>query len=276
MKHIKLKEKPNFASFDEISKSYFDKEKSKFLNDNKVKIQGFIQEFSDSGSTLYDIKPKKWSDEDKDKLTNCYSKACSKASKLIKSVHMNLEDADKGVCPFCGFSEEWHTDHFLPKSVFPEFSVYPKNLLPICGKCNGRKHNLYITKKRCKPFFYPLIDLESEPEFITAQAVKNEKGVVVISFSISPDELSKDEYAIAKRQFKRLDLNNRYRGQAISLFSKLSRHFSNKSLTLNAAFKIIEQNYNSSQIEEHKNHWKVVFYKSIYNKKTLPNIFNLK
>lgn len=42
-------------------------------------------------------------------------------------------------CPFCGISELSTLDHYLPKELYPEFSVFPKNLVPSCAVCNTRK-----------------------------------------------------------------------------------------------------------------------------------------
>ena len=37
-------------------------------------------------------------------------------------------------CPFCGISESSTLDHYLPKEQYPEFSVFPKNLVPSCAE----------------------------------------------------------------------------------------------------------------------------------------------
>ena len=40
-------------------------------------------------------------------------------------------------CPFCGgISNPSQIDHFLPKSRYGHFSVFPYNLIPICKDCN--------------------------------------------------------------------------------------------------------------------------------------------
>lgn len=45
------------------------------------------------------------------------------------------------VCPYCGFGEISEIDHFLPKSIYPEFSVFYFNLVPSCHICNSKKGN---------------------------------------------------------------------------------------------------------------------------------------
>lgn len=48
-------------------------------------------------------------------------------------------------CPICGRILERSSktgvgnadlDHFLPKSIYPQFALYPENLIPICKDCN--------------------------------------------------------------------------------------------------------------------------------------------
>lgn len=42
-------------------------------------------------------------------------------------------------CPMCQASSIEQLDHFLPQSVFPEFSLLASNLVPVCGACNTLK-----------------------------------------------------------------------------------------------------------------------------------------
>nr|WP_152992636.1 HNH endonuclease [Nonomuraea pusilla] len=42
-------------------------------------------------------------------------------------------------CPLCGRTQVSSLDHFLPKEVFPEFSILADNLVPVCERCNRLK-----------------------------------------------------------------------------------------------------------------------------------------
>ena len=52
---------------------------------------------------------------------------------------MLIRDVAGSVCPYCGINRPGTIDHFAPKERFPEFSVYPINLIQCCGECNTRK-----------------------------------------------------------------------------------------------------------------------------------------
>lgn len=43
------------------------------------------------------------------------------------------------VCSLCGSPAAGTLDHFLPKDIYPEFSIFSKNLIPAC-KCNFSKN----------------------------------------------------------------------------------------------------------------------------------------
>jgi hypothetical protein len=44
------------------------------------------------------------------------------------------------VCPLCdGDMNGPEVDHWLPKSVYPALSCHPKNLVPVCHRCNSRE-----------------------------------------------------------------------------------------------------------------------------------------
>ena len=47
-------------------------------------------------------------------------------------------------CPMCGSGTTGSIDHFLPRDIFPEFSVMLANLVPACTHCNSSaKGNTY-------------------------------------------------------------------------------------------------------------------------------------
>lgn len=78
------------------------------------------------------------------------------------------------VCPCCGEDGAPGTlDHYLPKTIFPEFSVVLLNLTPMCIDCQLVKDVKYLTDDENKAFFHPyfddisclLIDLTILPDF---------------------------------------------------------------------------------------------------------------
>lgn len=65
-----------------------------------------------------------------------------------------------GSCPMCGNSTLGTVEHYLPKTPFPEFSVFSWNLVPSCNTCNqkrGSKHVNGITHHLLHPIFDKVI-----------------------------------------------------------------------------------------------------------------------
>lgn len=98
------------------------------------------------------------------------------------------------VCPMCGLHEyplsanepKAQYDHWLPQDIYPLLAINFNNLVPICGICNGIKHNKDLlfdiaTRTIC---FYPYIQND---------------GFLFSILSYSPvDELSEEEKLIFK------------------------------------------------------------------------------
>ncbi|QUG87675.1 hypothetical protein GR140_02525 [Pseudomonas putida] len=67
-----------------------------------------------------------------------------------------LRDVMLGSCPMCGSLTLGTVEHYLPKTPFPEFSVFSWNLIPSCSSCNqkrGSKHVNGIGYQLLHPMF---------------------------------------------------------------------------------------------------------------------------
>jgi hypothetical protein len=80
-------------------------------------------------------------------------------------------------CPMCGSPTTGGLDHYLPRAVYPEFSIMAANLVPACTHCNsGSKGNTYrgVSPERfIHPYFdalarAPLWQVEIDPPYQAA------------------------------------------------------------------------------------------------------------
>lgn len=55
-----------------------------------------------------------------------------------------LRDVLVGSCPMCGSSTVGTVEHYLPKTPFPEFSVFSWNLIPSCNSCNQKRGSKHV------------------------------------------------------------------------------------------------------------------------------------
>ena len=59
------------------------------------------------------------------------------ASKVGRRIYDSiLNSVEDNICPYCSQRLIKTLDHYLPKSIYPYFSVTPINLVPACRDCN--------------------------------------------------------------------------------------------------------------------------------------------
>ncbi len=75
-------------------------------------------------------------------LLHMYNSPEQYAKEYLKDIKKILKDGT--LCPYCALTEAKQIDHFLPKSIFPEFSLYLPNMIVICTDCNTSKDNIAI------------------------------------------------------------------------------------------------------------------------------------
>lgn len=115
-------------------------------------------------------------------------------------------------CPFCGISESSTLDHYLPKERYPEFSVFPENLVPSCAVCNTRKRDRILeTGTNVRMFLHPCYDTIPDVAFL-AVSVRIEADALILSYRLSrPDGMTLRTFRHLRSHFGELDLADRYR-----------------------------------------------------------------
>jgi hypothetical protein len=61
-------------------------------------------------------------------------------------------------CPVCGSGTTGHVDHYLPRSVYPEFSIMRANLVPACPHCNSSVKGAHVKGAGSERFIHPYFD----------------------------------------------------------------------------------------------------------------------
>jgi hypothetical protein len=144
MKYLKALKHPDDLGWLDLAISSRKKEVSslKFMkSDIKKRYKGY-----DSEVTKFEECPENTifpCDEDKELLIDFYESAPKKLNDelLKRRKRHKLKD-----CPFCGNPLKPLTlDHFLPKSKWPEYSIYPNNLVPQCRDCAPIKGEKYYS-----------------------------------------------------------------------------------------------------------------------------------
>ena len=148
-------------------------------------------------------------DEQKDALLHSYNVETIPMAQLRSSI---LDRPLVARCPFCSIGESSSIDHYLPKEQYPEFAVFPANLLPCCVPCNTRKLDRVVENGTdVRLFLHPYFDDIPHAQFLTAR-VGLTCDALALSFGVAqPAGMPRRTFNRIRSHFVKLDLDDRYR-----------------------------------------------------------------
>ncbi|MDR6739128.1 hypothetical protein J2X56_001114 [Herbaspirillum sp. 1173] len=96
------------------------------------------------------------------------------------------------ICLYCALPGASTLDHYLPKAHFPEFSIFPNNLVPSCTKCNedekGQKFATSINEQIIHPYHEKDAVFQQQwlyADFLPKSLTRSE---AIIEYYVSPPE----------------------------------------------------------------------------------------
>ena len=121
----------------------------------------------------------------------------------------------------CGAGSATTVEHYLPKTPFPEFSVYSYNLLPSCSTCNSKRGAVNkngVEHRLLHPFFdqaiYEKLRLTTNINF--------KKGVVKYALSFNRSAFSLTDIDRIEHHFEKCVNRKAFRSET-SAFAKLAK-----------------------------------------------------
>ncbi len=171
------------------------------------------------------------------------------------------------VCPSCGEDGRPRTlDHYLPKDIYPEFSIVLLNLIPMCDWCQGEKLAEYITsdgrKRYIHPYFddvdRPIISITFTAPFITP----------VISIAIC-EKISEELKRLVASHLEGINFLERFKEFFNTKFIGILRQAKKCREPEGIKLSILLQKYLEMDIENSKNSWNVIVYRSILSDKLM-------
>ena len=250
----------NHSFFDIIAESKR-KPNSVVLKSCSERVKLRYSHFEASKSELSTIiNNQVWTNEESKSLTGCY-KSTSKTSEIKAKVKAITQK-----CPYCDIGSVTPIDHYLPQSVFPEFSIYSLNLIPVCTDCNGNKLAKWH-KTSHRKFINTYFDPVNEERFLHCKIVF-EDNIPKANFYLKKIKNSNFEKVIISH-FMELNLLKRYNEESNDLLSEMKINF-NFCKTKELIVELLS-NHIDSQKAKGQNHYKLALYEGMLNSEEFIN-----
>ncbi|CPR17591.1 Phage-related protein [Brenneria goodwinii] len=187
---------------------------------------------------------------------------------IQKPLLETLRNRELDYCPACGEDGTPNTlDHYLPKDLFPEFSITLVNLSPMCDICQGKKGTETVDDEGRRLFLHPYFD-----DFLDRQILRLEVGVpfnAPVSIALSPHpDIHRDLQDLVTRHLQGLDIQSRYYRyfqKAYIRLLRLVRKMREKDLDVRVQ---IEQ-FRDLALEKSINSWGHIFYEGVQHNEQL-------
>ena len=123
-------------------------------------------------------------------------------------------------CQYCTINSVNTLDHIMPKDIYPEFAVHPKNLVPACSQCNSSKSTKWMTNGVFE-FLNPYLHQLSSAQFLFVRVVYT-NNTLDISFYLDNknDALSPCLFNVIENHFRNLNLLDRYKKASYKIISE--------------------------------------------------------
>jgi hypothetical protein len=252
--------KPLLHDDQETIKSICD-EKPGWLTHKNTWQQALIA-YEAAGGNPWIVKPTIFSPDIRIELKELYkTRRSSGHIKRIRDYHFS------GSCPLCGSLATGSVDHYLPRSIFPEFSIYSLNLIPACSSCNSEeKGATYIGVKSPARIIHPYFDkLADKP--ILSVSFTPPYNAVKLSAASAPG-LAGNELDIVGFHLHEV-LGDAFRKYITNLWSTLPRTVAElseipaSSITLADTQRQVQWLFKSSIYTNGLNSWPTGFYRGL-------------
>lgn len=206
--------------------------------------------------------------EDKDALQSCYTRN-SKGyleGEVVVRIIQSLSIQHRNNCPYCGLDKPRTIDHYLPKSAFPEFSVFPPNLIPCCSHCNQKKSSTWLKEGKRQYINLYFDNIPEDIRFLyTILEYENDALVPTISFNIENKfDIDDDLFELIRGHYINLNLLEEF---SESVEDKLSVIFDeivqNPETSIEEHKRTLNRKYRTSVRKYGLNHWETSFLEAV-------------
>jgi hypothetical protein len=179
-----------------------------FFNDIHAEWKARVQVYVGAKGNPAIVKPWPGVGPHKKKFQNLY--LSPQKNSIQKPVLERLRSRALQLCPACGEDGTPNTlDHYLPKEIFPEFSITPANLFPMCDACQGEKSTKTVNADNERLFLHPYFDQFADEQVVVLEIGRPFESPTTIV--IKPHSgLDEAQSLLISRHIHELDIARRY------------------------------------------------------------------
>lgn len=226
-----------------------------------------FNEYNTNKENLENLSAVTYNPQQQKCLEGCYSVDTPKKKKLISLIKESQDGHAKALCCYCGISPPSTIDHYLPKGIFPEFSVHSHNLIPCCYICNNLKSNKWKdpnTNQRMFVNFY--FDVIPNVTYLFAKIINKNSAFLVEYYYTAPN--SDAIFDIVDTHLTELEITDRLETTSNSYLDEVYQQ-NQEALSQGYNGKILKTalKLNNQTLERLHgvNFWKVVLNRAILN-----------
>jgi hypothetical protein len=178
-----------------------------------------------------------------------------------------LRGHDLTLCPACGELGAPNTlDHYLPKSLYPDFAVTPLNLFPMCDACQRAKDNKTGDSSSPRYFIHPYFDTFANSQIVTLSISPPYDGP---TFELGPTPgLKHEEDALVSTHIRELEIPTRYISFFTGQYKRLIRLVSDLRESDQDVIQLLKNFREFSRLHG-ENSWDHVFYSGVLSNSDL-------
>lgn len=130
-------------------------------------------------------------------------------------------ERESSLCPYCQIRDAEDLDHYIPRSLYPFFSMNPINLIPICSKCNKLKSDNWLENGNRQILNYYTDKIFNE-QFLFVELVSIDNSTPTFCYKLKKTpSLSQKEFDLINNHYSILQLIDKYNKKQSDTFNDL-------------------------------------------------------
>lgn len=232
---------------------------------DSVKLRYDEYELKFNPNDLIQVTSSNRSEDEKKSLIYLYESNPKAVSNLKVKIKHAQEEHLRQICPSCGILPALEVDHYIPKELYPDFSIYSRNLIWTCGTCNGRKLQ-YWKENAYRGIINFYIDDIPSFNFLGCK-VTNNNGILTATYYIKEHKLT--NYPTIVKHFEKLRILDVYRDHIPTKLEEIIAALKSFKDIIDdrKVKKILLKQYIQRKIDFGINDWKACMLKQIIIKK---------